>query len=426
MGVVGRTGSFGETSSHEEATPKTNLVEFPNGIPDSARKAEELAYIEDTFLTRTSLNVERFDKVYGTLLAYPEGTPVVVTYYHQHHSQRNIRSTPGDISHMENSVHKSITKISQFEFRITEGMQHTFEKDDGFTTITGTGVTYSGFVPYVGDMFLYNMGDGKIGIFKINDVDRLSHRHASFFKIDFEITQYLTKELLEKLDEGVTDVVVFDRHKYLNEGFVFLNHESYNTLKHLEDVRLSLCKYYSSRFFYKPAESYLRYDGLYDPYLVKFLLMLLSIKDTKKRPLQLWQRMQNYDNTIWYWLKNPNDKPITEYGSVAFYEKHIATLYDTDKNYLMNNIYLAIGNPPPDTVDPDMYEQYVFSSDFYKDATSLTMFEQMVKDFVLYKNIDPVKVLDHVSGYSKLEDYCKFYHIPIYILLVDGAINGIR
>lgn len=426
MGVIGHSGSFGETSSHEEPIKRTELVEYPNGIADSARKAEELAYIEDTFLTRTSLNVERFDEIYGTLLAYPEGTPVVVNYYHQNFSQKNIRSTPGDISHEENAVHKSMTKISQFEFRITEAMQHSFEKEDGFTTVKGTGVTYSGFVPYVGDLFLFNLGDGKIGVFKINDVDRLSYRHATFFKIDFEVTHYLTKELLEKLEEGVTDHVVFDKHKYLNEGCVFLTHESYTTLKELEKLKLSMSKYYASRFFYEPAESYLRHDGIYDPYLVKFLLSLLSIKDTRKRPLQLWQRMQNYDNSIWYWMQNPNDKPITEYGSIVYYRQHRASLYDTDKNYLINNTYLAISTPPEESVDPRTYEQYVFGPDFYKESTSISMFEHMLYDYVTHKNLDPQKVLTQVSNYNRLDEYAKFYHIPIYIFLINGAINGLR
>ncbi len=329
---------------------------------------------------------------------------------------------PTDISPLAHPVHKDLTKIMNFEMRLLEPLNQNFVEEDNSFDVLGEAVTYPGFVPYIGDQFFLDMGDGKIGEFKINNVTPTSYRQGKYHKVSFEILNYVTPAIVERLDAAVRDTVYFDKNVYVGEGdYTFLKATSYIQLQELKSRHKELIQYYVNRFYNEAWESFLRPDGIYDPYVVEFLRQRLSLRDARVRPSQLYTRLTDYHKSLWYLFTDSyNTSSLVELGQTVFVNFLQADALSTDLNALINRYFVLLG-------EGSNQSQYVFTSHFYEGNTpSMTPLEKMVYTYLTTRQINIASALELIKEYRTMSDMNQFYFIPILIELIVVSIDAVR
>lgn len=354
---------------------------------------------------------------------FPDGSPILVTYYHRNISDIDIRTAPGDISPMAHPVHHDFTKIINFELRLLDSLNNSFDEEDNSFTITGEAITYPGFVPYIGDKFFFDIGDNKVGEFKINNVTPTSYRQGKYHRVVFEMMRYVDDEVFKQLEDGVKDTLYFDKNVYTGDGdWTFLKQESYLQLQTLKLKHKELIQYYVKKFYSEAYESFLRPDGIYDPYIVEFLRKRLSLKEAKVRPSQLYTRLKDYHLSIWYMFTDS-----IYYAEFTHLNKNYTVEYlqadalSTDHNALINRHYIGL------TSSDERSELYIFTDKFYGGGKDLmTPLERTVFEYITTKKINIESVLSFLDTYRNLDINNQFYQIPVLIELISVSINSIE
>lgn len=426
MALIGRSGKSSATSSQVDG-PNPDLKETDRIIPNNDNAATDLdvvglAHIQDTFTTNTAIAPERYSEAYGGLMLYVEGIPVTVTYYHTNLPPIDIRTGSADIQPMGHSVHKDFTKILHMEMKLQDNIRPDFVTEDNSFDITGEAVMYPGFEPNIGDEFLLDMGNGKIGEFKVNDKTRMSYRQGACYKISFEILNFLDDTILTRLESGVRETFIFDKRSYPGEGdWTFLTQDKFVTLTTLEKVRRDIIARYMKHFYSRDWNSFMRPDGMYDPYVCEFLKKKLEYKEIKRYPLQLFRRLEDYEYSFWSLF-------TSEYPDLRFISPRCSSEYlkadalAIDHNPLVNRHYLALTDE-----DATNCPFYVMSENFYIGAgDKLTDVEKIVYTYLFDRKIDPAKVLEVVQNNRHMDLVDMFYQFPIYLELIDVSIGTLR
>ena len=445
QGIVNREGGFKEIDRHTLPVIDTPLVLPNNNLASSDRQLSKLATIDDVFTNRTSINPQRFHDEYAMLLGFPDGTPAFVTYFHRNTpgiTDRNIRS---EIDYHEDNVHVDLTKINQFELRLVEEIQHNPDDEDDSFIMSFTAVTYPGFIPSIGDVFFMDIGDGKVGECKVDDCVRTTYRHGFYHRISVLVSDYLTTEKLNFYRSKVRDEKTFDKLIYFNTDFTILDDSTFADYEELLSIRKKLVQWYFNRFYVKTARTLVREDGIYDPYVVEYMGYKASMTETNYRPTQLFPRLPNYESSIWYLLLEARytiiENLIPTYALATFNR----SLFNTDINWLINKDFVLLGeaNVTSGYIDISRWscacslsnkqkEQkvdsypYVFSSNFYAGLIDqMTFLERMVYDIKIFNKINIKEVIRIVSTFYSLDAETAFYHIPIYLYLIDMAVRGL-
>ena len=269
-------------------------------IGDPDERMAQKKYVEDTFHNRTSVNVDRFPQVVDDLKGFAEGTPVKVIYYKEHYSETDIHGRHNTEESLHNA-HKSVLKIIDFEIRMTGALQYNHDTDEHISKMDGEAYTYPGFEPEVGDRFVYEIDHGKYGLFRIVKAPvRTSIRASTYFKISFSFIEYMTEELAAQIDEGVMDVAYFDKKRFLSEPGALLVHDEVVDMMFFKEQRARMIHYYQQKFLdEKIMYSFMRPDGVYDPYVTDFMMKILDFSDLGTLATQLYQDAPYLEDSIW-------------------------------------------------------------------------------------------------------------------------------
>lgn len=367
------------------------------------------------------------------LALYPEGSPIVVTYYHKIVSEIDVRSGVTDLSPFSSPVHRDYTKIYNFEMRLLNSLDANFEEIDNGFAITGEAVIYPGFIPHIGDEFLLDMGDNEIGEFKLTNVTPTTYRQGRCHKVTFEIIGYVTQKVLDSLEAGVRETVYFEKNVYVGDGnYTFLKSTDYDQLKKLQELKVYLIKFFTDKFYNTNWESFVRPDGIYDPYIVEYFRHRFSLKEIRVRPSQLYTRLTDYNKSIWSLFTHPNNfAELIDVTPIVHTEYMTATAFATDHNALINRTYLLLGEITkvvPTTGVSEIYQTlpYVFDSTFYQlDYNSLDPIGKAIYNLLVDKKVHAASVLDIAQTFRNLSTDDQFYKIPLIYELVVNAIYAI-
>lgn len=415
-----RSGSYNRPSLQDAAAKETNKLIPEDILTAQDKNVDALKHIEDTYTTRSALNPQSYPEEFKMLLAYPRGTPVRVTYFFQSHSDIDIKSAPSDLSGLENSVHKDLTEVRNFEIRMLNEIEYDFRDDDNSFNITASALVYPGKTPHMGDVFFFDVGDNKIIVFNVNNVTPTTYRQGTYFQIDANSTFFLTDELADSYRSNVKEVRYFDKRKYLDGHQSLLSTQSYKDLHTLQLFRQELIEVYMNKFYKEDWESVVRPDNVYDAYLVEFLKNKISLSDYKRRPSQLDTGLLDYDKCIWYKLSSSIVPDILDdiepYAHTKFFR---AKALSPTNNARDNRYCIAIGAG----AENEDTQPYVFSLNFYNHQIDLLdESEYLIYRFLKRIDIQPNEVIEVLSTYRKLPDDKKFYYIPAYISVIDEVI----
>jgi hypothetical protein len=412
------------------------------------------AYIEDTFVNKTALNPQTYAEEFQLLQRYAAGSRITVTYF--------LRSTPTgglqradaiDPSSQRNPVQTSYTEIKNFEIIVQgKGLQSGFNPDNQETKVTGEALLYPGMHPRNGDLFITPIGDAMFGVFQVTGPDRLTYRQGSNHRITFFLREYATEDGIAAIRRSVTKTVWFDKETYLGDATTLLKAESFICLKELRQMRRILINQYYNTFFDRQLNSIVSRAGVYDPYLVAFLNGKISILESIQRPAQLYPGLQNYDNCLWARLTDTTNRTLIGLQCNYRLDEYRASRWDVAITSLVNRVLVTLDNPNRQAMEstlttPDYNvpappvmdiqrslrpvatgEGYVLSPSFYAgDKITMTPFE-----FLVYAVIKDRQLLDirtfidlYLNRYAELSFEDRYYHIPLYLWLIDVAVDGI-
>lgn len=331
------------TSSREQPKSLRPEIQSKNPVLDGQAIIDE-RIVTNTLMNNTSFNEDSFMDNRSLIAGYPEGRILTVTYFSQNAPITDVQAKPADVTMFTyDDVHISWTQIRNFEIRAQGELAYTYEDDTNRSEVKSDGIVFPGFIPRIGDFFLYMMKNGKIGLFYITDIQRLALGQETYHKISFSLQSWLDPTTRSRLQGQTTEVFYFDKEKFLTGNVAMMSTEGFVQKKELQHVRREIVQNYMDRFYDSEFNSFMRYDDVYDPYIVEYWLQKVSCLETKERPIQLFCSIQNYKKTIWSALTNNPIKQLKNISSNFTIQTDFHTFWDINITALIGHQYLTVG-----------------------------------------------------------------------------------
>lgn len=298
-------------------------------------------YVINTMNNATGINTDRSFQVVADMKGYAEGSAIQVTYYKEHYSETDIRGKADDTDDGVHPAHRSILKIHNFEMRMTGSLQYEHDVEETKSKLSGEALTYPGFRPEKGDKFVMEVDTGKCALMQVTEhPSRLSIRASTYYKITFAMVEWMSEDVIEELEKGITDEAWFDKTRFLNEPGALLYHDEYVELKYLKKQRARMIKYHTAKFLDKNLMfSYMRPDIVYDPYVTDFLIKTLEHTEAGYRPVQLYRDAPFIDTSIWIAILDPN-MPLEAVPTSTKMAVHVLGSKSVKHNALTNKKYV--------------------------------------------------------------------------------------
>lgn len=385
-------GSLEQSSSRERAETLRPEIQDQLPVVDNQAVLEERG-MHQTFLNNTSINTDNFKNDLSAVAGFPEGRVLIVTYFSVNQPITDVRSHTTDlIQTIKDQTHISLTQIRNFELRVSSEFSFEYTEETNVSKVTGEGLTFAGFIPHVHDVFLYELRNGKIGIFTISGIQRLALGQDTYHKVTFVLQEFLTSQMRDRLQKQST-VWYFDKTKFLVGNHAMLSTEGFIQQKDLRHLRSEIIQNYIDRFYKRNYSSFIRPDEVYDPYVVEYWNKKVSYNETYLRPLQLLETVDNYKKTIWAVLTTNPIKNLSNITREFKTKKYANTFWGVNTTSLLGRLFLYVGdegaaqrNPTIDNnSDPILMDSTpVFHSHEFDEAeraSTAWMFRKQRRDF---------------------------------------------
>ena len=436
MALIPREGSNAPITQQQNQQTPTDVTNILDQAP----------FIKNALVNRTAFNPDTYNDEFKFLQGYLEGARVNVTYFLRNTGQDDRRTDSIDVSTTRNTIHQNYTCINDFEITLTDGILMNYDENSTEANITGQAMLYPGVNPNLGDVFIFTLTDGKFAECVVDTVKPMSMRQLRNHEITFNVRNFATQETVQLLIDSSTAITYFDKTVYFSGTSTLLYADSYNQLITLRQMRSILAKYYYTIFYDETAAAIMSNDGLYDPYLTKFLTSKISFDEVCVRPTQLpidtarfrcslWGRLldrfnasvsglfASYQVNVGFkkytdvYITGLLNKPILslDWGSTVNSDGTVNNLNDTE-SWRCPNEYIPPGEPI-----------YVFTTNFYTGNTaSMTLLEELVYIGITQRTVTDINAfINLLNQYMSLSQNAQFYTLPLYIFLIDLAIETI-
>lgn len=439
MGLMSYDGSDPtNTSNLNNAATGSSTV--PSNVEDSDPRRESpvtslddlnnYPIIKDPMFDRQAFDVTTYPNAWRTLQGYTQGHRMSVTYFNAIGQSADVRTNIADYPNERNVANTSYLRINNFEITLKGPLEWIYDKSKGEGNAVGQALSYSCFDPMIGDFFLGAAGDGKLALYRVSTVEPLAWRNSHMTQFGFYFFSYVDAGNLQFLQAATRRTVWFDKRSFLGGTAVLLEEDYYKDLTDLRRYRSILPQYYFRTFFDRGLNSFIRSDGVYDPYVVKYMASACSLQDVNDRPQQLFRDTDmTYDRTLWARLVDDNVTTIDDLN--PYYTQRI--LRGKGNNImltpLVNGSVLTSLSRDDVTANPALLQgYYVLSERFYNDDyDNMDALEQLVWMAIKTRSLSNTSNLltNFVRRYLTLGRDDAYYAIPLYLKLIDIAIPSI-
>lgn len=409
-----------------------------------------------------------------SLTAYTEGYPATVTYYGQILGEHNdVR----EIDPAQSGVYQQYFKIVGLDIRVESPLSLSYNDDSGLSVVTGTANVYPDVVVNTHDYFTYAVTRGRIGLFRITNVSRLSLNRDSVHQVTYQFVGYTdegdAKTFTDNLEHKTTKTYYFHGDRLVEGTSPLLKEEEHHFVENLAEQYSRMVSYYFD-VFHNPSYQTLVVPGqtqaVYDKFLVDYLLKIVSVQDA---PKITYTKQLGSDNdrfmaqpNLWTVMFSRNALYLSQcnryMGLVdrqTFNRDHFvagAGLSTVDHYVYPRQSDMTSwipGNPVPkmafpvltDTYHPDgqvcmkqetlpsafgdvlLYKRmlaspfYVLSGSFYQRLPDLCVFEKVLWDYLDGKALEMAEVQALMKGYFHLARLEQFYYGPLLLTLMKEA-----
>jgi hypothetical protein len=344
---------------------------------------------------------------------------------------------PVDIDGNLHVSHRNYQQINNFVLYFDKPLDYEYSPEDGSSKYSSTAVTVPGFKPMMGDFFyLASVVDGTYVMLAVRHFERLTISTGTHYRIHFDLHTYLTPEVHDRNRKMVTNVCYFDEVVYFNGAFTLLTHDSYILRKELTQLRKEMSQRYMSTYWDDSIGSIWNPKGYFDPYLVNYLQLVLSIDDTGKRPRQLYARLYDFEDSIWYAITKGSNTDLSTIKSAFRYRAFNPHFWSADTTSLAQHYFIQLGAFGRPNIDfnlmdysedpkPDIVSAYPYggrSKAFWSSVVSeLDMFENLLLA-TIKRRVEAKPIWEVVKHYHTWTKEKGFYDIPFAISMIDHAL----
>lgn len=400
-------------------------------------------------------------------------------YYSQAINEHNDLK---EIDTNQDSTYQQYRKIEKLEIRIDSPISPSYDSDNAFISVTGTGLLYPVIVPNINDYFVAEVSGNELGLLRITNVERKTHNKESVYSVDFSMVGFISdlNDIYTNLESKVISTTTFNKNRLLKGLTPLLNKEVDQQIINLNYDFGKLVKKYFALFFnvkhsslIVPGQNY----SIYDPFIVSFLFKILNTTDAKELRLikqlptdqdvylkqpQFWEVMLNRDHEELR-FSNKVMGQVSKRGFVSGstakgFTHHTADymVYPKDPNLTtlltdnrkitvdsadiveVNNYNDEDANTYIETytesiVPPASYpyiklvtedDNYVLSSSFYEGLDDLSLLEILVNKYLTKKSIDSGVLISLIKNYYLWGRLEQFYYGPILMILIKENIRS--
>lgn len=451
-------------------------------MPVAARKPDVVTNKQNEPILESSVfhGVVVDDKVtpLSSLITYVEGSQWTVTYYSQVLGKSNDLK---DLDQQITPIQQQYTKINELELKVDNPLSQTQDTESTKFTVVGSALMYPVIVPNNCDLIVASAGSGRMGVYKVTNVERKSINRESVYFIEYELFFFVDKEVdrYSDLENKVIRSFFFSKDRLVQGLSSTITNEEHYVTKELEAKYVKLIKEYFRRFYSK-TDSTLVIPGqnsrIYDHFLTKYILSIVDtfsaneVKNTRLLAVdeligfeqdQFWSAMKNRDYdaikycnkemgvvSIMVFANNPRaNSPKYSNLDYLIYPTSLDTSTETTPS--VNSLVVAFdtglveatnrGGTLADLVsgqfvtDARAYpiiktvmcdEYYVLSKDFYNGNTNLSLLEELVVCYLKRESIDINKLNTLVTNSGDWGQLEVYYYYPILITLILSTIPG--
>lgn len=394
------------------------------------------------------------------------GYPIVGDWYN---SRIGMDQEADGFNAGQSTPHQAYRLIKNLRIKLNSPFDYNVATTTIITEFTTVGKLYvPGFVPVEGDVFLMDLGNGRLGRFEVHNPRPLSLYQDRAFEFELRLMGLATVDVVKEIDKKVVQTLYYIEEFILNGQNPLVSPESFQQLLDLKRLCKTLAKIYLAENYSHQHSTLLvpaQESPTYDPYVVQCVLDLF---DHDVHPLMSKIRNLNVDGkqardyTDIYtvllngdldmlpmcfkeagaigaskWSSNYSISsirlsmipmvvyPVASNQGADRYYNHIETGDDAAEPLLWG----ALGTSDIDgaaAVDELDGRAYVFPSEFYDQTQeSRAKLSQLTMDYLNDKPLDITDLLDLTNQCKSWGAVAKFYYVPILVILVKAAIKGI-
>lgn len=392
---------------------------------------KDFPIVSNPAMDRNAFDSNQFPYTSRALQGFMAGHRIRVIYYNLLTGQNDVRTDVADSPNERSIIHTRYLKISDMEITLKEPMDFSYDRDKSQGNYVGTARLYAGLTPRYGDVFLFNIGDNKIGEFRITSIDSSSLYNNRTYSIGFYLYNYPDQGDLDFLESAVARRCVFDPETFLSGSYALLSEDKFLQLQKLRSIRDILSRYYFRTFYSQDMGTFIQpQTNRFDPYLSKFMSTKCTYDVVKQRPRQLIGFVDDtYDHTIWARLSECHNPTFADVWGQCIFPIYNAFSMDIGVTELLGMPYVSVVEPFSDPVKFNEATSYALSEAFYRnDLRNMSPLEAMIADVISRRRMtDPgIFISQFLSQYQKLSKMDQFYAIPLYIALIDVAIPSLE
>lgn len=385
-----------------------------------------MPFVTDSNLNKYAIDPTQYPETNKMLVGFIKGKRINVTYYRLlRQGGSNLRNNIADYSATRDALNTEYQKIINLEITLVKGFEFTANNSSVSASISGQAMFYPNMNPNIGDIFVTGTGDGRIGIFRISSITPMSWRTDRIYTVNFILNSFADPSDITALEGSVTITSVFSKENYLGGTAALLSEQTYIQLLQIKETRSNLCRYYHQKFFDTDACTFIRPDGLYDPWVVMFMANKITMNDVNVRAKNLLgnsgHAQKAYNQTIWARLNdrfNNTLQGLAPYVDTVGYRETRLGVFVTE---LVGRSIVF-----PET-DPLQGEAYIFTPTFYAGTIASMTVEEL-----LFYNAITMRLAGDLTGlitnyldlvYTLTDDE-QYYKIPLYLHLIDMSLQS--
>lgn len=397
-------------SEVKEITPKTLDVSL-NKILESSQHISETA----NALNSGSKDSDMIKKIIG----FAEGQNISVTFYHALNSPAFQQTALNKFDTTLDTVHYSFLKINNFQLKVNADFAINYDPEGVSSQYTGEAYCYPHFIPNIGDMFIYNVGSGHMGIFYIYEAPiRLSIKDTTYHSIRFILDRFITTEFMQKLEACVEKESYFSLQRSAADNGVLLTTDENKLITDIQKISGMLMHYYCDEFYEsKVYNTFIYFRNLYDPYILEFITKVIDYSVMPGYPTQLKSNPEHWKRSFWFRLLNPDQVPENVMLTKTFRVLQTINYRTAGVNALANRYYLHLSSYAKRSYPP-------FEIPAIYDATEQTL-PMMIRLYFDQQKIRPAIILDIAKTIVTRDRFAQFYFIPIIIFLLKKALDAL-
>jgi len=457
------------------------IVNMPPNPPLPSPGVQQLpAQLTDAAYKHALIDIKEIP--FAALLTHIEGSSWTVDYYSQVLGQNEALSPyqPGQLP-----PYQQYLLVHKYEMKLQGALSIGHDSDTGNMSATGTAITYPFLRPNVGDAFLAEIGDGRVGQFTVTASTPRSLMRETVFEISFELSRVADATVVANLGECVVKEGFYKREFLTYGQNPVLLTEQVESVSTIERYRAELLNHWVRAFFSAQYNTIVlpgQPAVTYDHYLTRAMLRMHEVNVhplmSKIRELNLQDYPAASDFNLWDSLLSLDDsardlipQKMSLVPSMAFAQDPrmnsvrysgirqvifpISIYHNVDWDYgtaspvtaggyvelndmiqelpsLIADNILDDGSPIPVPGEIPMFHRllkddyYVLTQAFYESApVGQSLLELLVNDLLAARALDRAKLFSLCDAVRRLGRLEEFYYIPLLLILLNVALREI-